>query len=279
MSKASLHFVCFLALAFTLSGVEARTSAAQELNIIEVTPDTEMLVQEDASGERMLVIETPTENDIGPTATTEDGAVEFDGVADDAADIDAVITDDPPVMGEEYEGTTVAEDEAHQGGLPQLNANTYYSQLFWLFVSFTLLYVLLSRMALPKVATVLSVREQTREDHLRRAKSISDEAEHIRETYERALKKAHDDAQALIGKTEGELAEDATKRQSVFMDTARGRIEKAESDIAAAKSSALASLTDVAADAVVDSARKVANMNVSKSQAQNYVEAALKEMK
>jgi len=75
-------------------------------------------------------------------------------------------------------------------GFPQLNAKTYASQVFWLFVAFILLYALMSTLALPRVTEVLDARRLLKDNNLGDAAKLNGEAEKIKTDYERALAKA-----------------------------------------------------------------------------------------
>ena len=57
-----------------------------------------------------------------------------------------------------HEETAGAEHHEEKGGFPQLDISTYASQVFWLFISFVLIYALMSKVALPKVGAVIDTR-------------------------------------------------------------------------------------------------------------------------
>lgn len=81
---------------------------------------------------------------------------------------------------------------------PQLRPESYASQLFWLTLTFALLYLLISRSALPKIQSVVESRRQRLADDLEAAETLSREAKSAQEAYQREQAEARMRANALI---------------------------------------------------------------------------------
>src|SRR3546814_6905695 len=62
------------------------------------------------------------------------------------------------------------------GGLPQLDADTYPTQIFWLVVTFVILYLIMSKVALPRIAEVLEERQERVADDIETAERLRSEA-------------------------------------------------------------------------------------------------------
>ncbi len=161
-------------------------------------------------------------------------------------------------------------------GFPQLKAETYVSQVFWLFVSFTILYVLMSKVALPKVGSVIDQRRAQREGNLTRAEQLQDEALKAKASYETALAKAHESAQEAMTNAETEISEKIAAESAKFTDATRKRVVAAEQGIAKAKEEALASLADISAEISAEMVGKVAGVQVSKADAKKVVADIMK---
>jgi F-type H+-transporting ATPase subunit b len=137
--------------------------------------------------------------------------------------------------------------------MPQLEFADFMPQLFWLAVSFILLYVLMSRFALPKVATVLVERDRQIEEDLARAERLKAEADETLRSYDSALAEARHEAQNLHRQVAAEISALAATREQAFATDIGARTREAEERIDAAKHRALADLPLVASE-VADTA-------------------------
>lgn len=156
--------------------------------------------------------------------------------------------------------------------MPQLDVSTYASQIFWLIVAFSVLYYLLTRKALPRVAEELERREDQIAKDLDEAKRLRGEANDALAKHEAAMDKARTEAQAILARTQAALEDDAAKRQSEMEERLQRQMAEAESRIGEAKQQALAELEEVAVTTAQAAAERVAGIKVNKRTAQ----AALK---
>jgi F-type H+-transporting ATPase subunit b len=179
----------------------------------------------------------------------------------------------PGVEGLE-EGVEAAE---HGGGLPQLNAATFPSQIFWLIVSFGALYWLFSRKALPRVGEILEARQERLSADLDRAASLRSEAEAALRRHETMVAEAHATAAANIKATQDRLIAEAGKRQAELDGELNAKLAEAEKRIGAAKDAALAQIEGVAAEAASAAVRRLAGIEVAPQEAQATVAQVLRE--
>ena len=140
-----------------------------------------------------------------------------------------------------------AEGEA-SGGLPQLDVSTYPSQLFWLAVTFVVLYVLMSKVALPKIADVLEERQERIESDLGKAEQLKTEAEAVRADYEKAVAEARASAHALSKDASDAVAAKAAEAETEAAKKSAEQMKRAEARIANAKRAALEGVRTVAKD-------------------------------
>ena len=148
-----------------------------------------------------------------------------------------------------------AEDAAHgaeaahsSSGLPQLEASTWPGQLFWLAVTFALLFILLSRVVLPKIATTIESRRDRIADDLDAAAQNKREAEEAVATYERQLADARAKAHTIAAKNRDKVdAEIAEESQAADAEVANRQAD-AEARISKMRTEALAHVKDVAAE-------------------------------
>lgn len=165
---------------------------------------------------------------------------------------------------------------ASEGGLPQMDVSTYPSQLFWLFVCFVVLYVVMSKVSLPRVGQTLDNRKSQREGNLKQAEQWNDEAEKVKAEYEKSLAKAQRAAATAASTAERAVSTKISEEQAKFAENSRKRLAAAEQSISKAKSDALASLSDIAAEIAADMAQKVANVQVDKAEAKKAVTNVMK---
>lgn len=136
--------------------------------------------------------------------------------------------------------------------MPQLDTATFLPQLVWLAITFVILYLLMAKLALPRVADVVEGRQRRLDTDLAEAARLKTETEAAIAQYEQALATARAKAQAIAGDTRTKLAADAAALRARVEAEIGEQTKTAEARIATAKQQALASLTSVAADAASD---------------------------
>jgi F-type H+-transporting ATPase subunit b len=146
-------------------------------------------------------------------------------------------------------GAAAAEKAAEKSaGMPQLHVPDFGPQLFWLGIWFIVLYVLMSKVGLPRIAVVLDRRRQQREDDLARAARLKTAAEEASATFQRTMSEARAQAQAVLKETTDRLAAEAAERQRALAAELTEQINAAERQIAATKEQALSEVRGIAID-------------------------------
>lgn len=136
--------------------------------------------------------------------------------------------------------------------MPQLDTATFLPQLVWLLITFVILYVLMAKVALPRVAEVVDGRKKRLEHDLEEAARLKRETEKAIADYEQALAQARAKAQGIAGDTRAKLSADAAALRARVDAEIAEQTKTAEARIQAAKQQALSQLTSVAADAASD---------------------------
>ncbi|AWK86762.1 ATPase [Azospirillum thermophilum] len=165
----------------------------------------------------------------------------------------------------------------HAGGLPQLNPATFPTQIFWLALTFIVLYYLMAKKALPRVAEVLDARQERISRDLSKAASLKEEAEAVLAQVEKSLANARSEAQTLIGQAAADIEANNQARQAALNADIAERLKTAEANIAAAKEQALANVRAAAADIARDVAGRLAGVEVDAAQAEAAVAAVIEE--
>lgn len=142
-------------------------------------------------------------------------------------------------------------------GMPQFDFSTFPTQLFWLAVTFIILYVLMKWLALPQVEAAISARRHQLDKDLAGAAAKKEEAEATLAAYEKALAEARGRAQQTLAETGERLAAEAAERQQELARRLAEQVAAAERDIAAARQRALADIRSVAGDVAGSLAEKL----------------------
>ena len=141
-------------------------------------------------------------------------------------------------------------DPAPSAGMPQLEFSTFPNQIFWLVVAMVVLFYIMSRVALPRIGSVLAERSGTIANDIAAAEQLKMQAAEAEKAYHKALDDARATAAKVVEQTRAEIQAD--------LDAA---IAKADAEIAARTAEAevkLAAIREQASDAVAEVARDAA---------------------
>jgi F-type H+-transporting ATPase subunit b len=170
--------------------------------------------------------------------------------------------------------TTVApQDHGHAKVFPPLDPGTFAAQLVWLALAFGLLYLVLSRVALPRVGEVIEERRDRVQRDLDAAEKLKSETERALAGYEQALTEARAKGNAL--------AKDMREALAGEVDAERGKVEaqigdklaEAQARIGETKAKALASVNDIAAEIAGAIVTKLIGSEVSKDEVKRALAA------
>ena len=169
--------------------------------------------------------------------------------------------------------------------LPQLDLATYSSQVFWLIISFVVLYFLVAKLAMPRIAEVLEERQERIEDDLDKAETLKKEAYQVRIEYEKALSAAREKAQEATRHAQEEIAKRSAEAESAAQVKVTVMLEEAEKRIAASKTGAegkpggpISSLErSVAQEVVANAVQKLIGVDVTAADIDAAIAATLEE--
>ncbi len=139
-------------------------------------------------------------------------------------------------------------EHASSGGLPQLDFSTFPSQIFWLVVSGVVLFQLMSKVALPRIASVLEERADAIADDLDRAEEFRRKAAEAENAYSQALVDARAKAQGIVAETRAEIQKDVDAAMAKADAEISARASESEKRIREIRDSAMAAVAEVAND-------------------------------
>ena len=159
--------------------------------------------------------------------------------------------------------------------MPQFDPSTFLPQLFWLVVSFAVLFVAMWRYALPRLSDILEARQERIDSDLEKAASIKQEADLVLAEYEKALAEARDRAAAAIRQASEEMSAESAQRHEAFRQELAQQTRAAEDRIAAARDEALANIKTVAAETASAATAKLIGVEFSSDRVHEAVEAVI----
>ncbi|MFN4192488.1 MAG: F0F1 ATP synthase subunit B' [Tabrizicola sp.] len=146
---------------------------------------------------------------------------------------------------------TEAHGEAGQTvGMPQLDFSTWPNQIFWLLVTLVVIYLVLSKIALPRIGAVLADRKSTITNDLAAAEELKQRAVEAEKSYNEALANARTEAAKIVAQARAEIQKD--------LDAATAKADAEIAAMAAESEKSIAEIRDGAAQAVSEVARDVA---------------------
>ena len=155
--------------------------------------------------------------------------------------------------------------------MPQLNPEFFVSQLFWLVVTFSFLFVFLWRVSLPRIGNVLEKRERKVNDDLATAKELQEEASKIQETIEDQLRQAKFDASEMIKASSNSMQEKAEAELSKLDKELDAKIEESTKEIEKSKNQSVSQIQDQIHEITKLTLSKVASFNASDDEIKNEV--------
>ncbi|MEQ8747191.1 F0F1 ATP synthase subunit B [Pyruvatibacter sp.] len=181
------------------------------------------------------------------------------------------------VIGEQAEaGLGIAMDDAQSGGMPQLDFSTFAPQLIWLLLTFGVLYFLMSRVALPRVAQALEIRRDRIANDLDQAAQFKAETDAAIEGYETALAEARAKAHQIASDTREELGRETDALRDKLEAELDQKLEAAEARITATKTDAMSNVRGIAADVAAAVVAQLGISGVDAAKVSQAVDAELK---
>jgi F-type H+-transporting ATPase subunit b len=136
-----------------------------------------------------------------------------------------------------------------KGPFPPFQREHFASQIIWLVLSFVVLYALLWKLVLPRVAAILAARRARIEGDLAEAAKAKAASETALAHYEKSLAEARANAQMIAAKTHQELAARSEARRKELEAGLAAKLAAAEDKIAATKSAAMKNVRGIAVEA------------------------------
>ena len=145
--------------------------------------------------------------------------------------------------------TTGATGTPAKDPFPPFQKETFASQLMWFAIAFVLLYVIVSRVALPRVGGIIAARQGTIDGDIAEAERLKNESDAALKAYESELQKARSNAVSIGSDIRDKLNKQADEERRQLDGRLAAKLADAEKSIAATRAAAMTNVRGIAADA------------------------------
>ncbi len=159
--------------------------------------------------------------------------------------------------------------------MSQLESTFFPSEIFWTLISFVLLFVLLKWLVMPHLSATLERRTRAIEEELDKAKEQREEAEKIREDYQRQLDDAADEAHRMFAESEARVREQHKRMMDEWKADMRRREEAFHEETELARQRAIREIRAEAADMVVGATEKLLHEHMDEDEARQALDDAI----
>jgi len=164
----------------------------------------------------------------------------------------------------------------HKAAFPPFEKDTFASQLVSLLVAFVALYLIVSRIALPRVGSLLDARQKAIEGDLAEAQKLKDASDGALKAYESELASARSRAQAIGNETREKLNAAAEAERKTLEDRLSHKLAEAEKTIASTREAAMSNVRGIAADAAAAIVQRLTGLVPDGKSVNSAVDASLK---
>ena len=167
-------------------------------------------------------------------------------------------------------------DGGHKAPFPPFQKDTFASQLVSLLIAFVALYLIVSRIALPRVGSVLDARQNAIEGDLAEAQKLKDASGDALKAYESELAAARSRAQAIGAETREKLNAASEAERKTLEDQLSVKLAEAEKTIASTREAAMGNVRGIAADAAAAIVQQLTGVLPDGKSVDSAVAASLK---
>tara|TARA_B100000315_G_C14562453_1_gene581193 strand:- start:833 stop:1327 length:495 start_codon:yes stop_codon:yes gene_type:complete len=163
--------------------------------------------------------------------------------------------------------------------MPQLEISTFPSQIFWLCVSFIVLYILLSSIVIPKISSVIKGRETEIKNNINNSEKLYIETEKINDEFEKIKKETENKARSIINSLKESTNKKIAENNELLKKNLEKKLEKSELEINAKKKSVLKNINKITLDISQEIVKKLSlDKNINKKKLIPLIKKNIKEI-
>jgi F-type H+-transporting ATPase subunit b len=154
---------------------------------------------------------------------------------------------------------------AESGGMPQLNPEFWISQIFWLIITFGILYVVLSKLILPKINSNLELRKSKILDNIEAADKQREESETKIKEYQDIISKSKNEAKIVFNQAREKVLKDINNKREVLEKQIDEEVKKTEEEIKELRIKAPAKINKIAIETSSEIIQKLIGAEINNS--------------
>ena len=154
---------------------------------------------------------------------------------------------------------------AESGGMPQLNPEFWISQIFWLTLTFGILYLVLSKLILPKISANLESRKSQILENIEAAEKQREDSETKLKDYEEIISKSRLDAKTIFNQAREKALKDINAKREVLDKQIDDEIFKAEEEIKTLRENAPDKINKIAIETSSELVQKLIGAEINNS--------------
>lgn len=164
----------------------------------------------------------------------------------------------------------------HTPSFPPFEPHTFASQLVWLAITFVALYLIVSRLILPRVGGIIENRKNAIADDLAAAQKLRDESDSELKAYESELASARTKAQAIGAEARATLTAQADQERKSLEDRLAGKLADAEKTIATTREAAMGNVREIAAESAAAIVQRLTGIQPETTAVNTAVDSSLR---
>ena len=154
---------------------------------------------------------------------------------------------------------------AESGGMPQLNPEFWISQIFWLTLTFSILYIFLAKLILPKISANLELRKSQIQENIEIAEKQRESSESKLKEYDDIILKSKLTSKNIFKEARERVIKDINSKKEALDKQIEKEIRKAEKEIEMLKKTAPEKINKIAIETSSDLVKKLIGAEVNNS--------------
>jgi len=154
---------------------------------------------------------------------------------------------------------------AEEVGMPQLNPEYWISQIFWLIIVFSSLYIVLSQIILPKISESLEARKSQVLQHLEQAEKFKEESEKKIQEYDGILNEAKNQAKKIMNESRKKINQNIGEKKKQINKEIENEIYAAEEEIKMLKKNSINNINKIAIETSTEIVKSIMEVELNKS--------------